>query len=154
MIAASLLAVAASAPYHGDEVILKGPSGIITPHGPIGPTGPAHGGEEYHHYGGEDDGQYHEGHYDDGQYHGEGAYHHAPAVAIIAPAAHYYAAPAPHYYAAPAPHHEAGYVAYGHHGVAVQGPHTVPAVVAGPSGKVVAHGLYGVPNHHHEYHHY
>lgn len=127
-----MLAVATSAPHHGDEIILKGPSGIITPHGPIGPTGPAHGGEHYH--GG-----------DDGQYHGEGAYHHAAAV--IAPAAHYYAAPAP------AVHHpEAGYVAFGHHGVEVKGPLTVPAVVSGPSGKIYAKGLYGVPNHPH--HHY
>lgn len=152
-----MLAVAASAPYHGDEVILKGPSGIITPHGPIGPTGPAHGDDHHYAYDGEDDGQYHgehysHGHYDDGQYHGEGAYYHhqAPAVALIAPSAHYYAAAPAHY----APHHEDGYVAYGHHGVAVKGPQTVPAVIAGPSGKVVAHGLYGVPNHHHSYHHY
>lgn len=149
LIAASLLALATAAPYHRDEVILKGPSGIITPHGPIGPTGPAHGGEGHYAYDGEDDGQYHEGHYDhydDGQYHGEGAYyHHAPAVAIIAPAAHYHHAPA---------HHDAGYVSYGHHGVAVKGPHTVPALVAGPSGKVYAHGLYGVPNHHYDHHHY
>lgn len=44
----------------------------------------------------------------------------------------------------------AGYagVGYAGHGVAVRGPHTVPAVVAGPAGKIVADGLYGVPHHH------
>lgn len=121
MIAATVLAVLAAAAPHGEEIILKGPSGIITPHGPIGPTGPAHGG--------------------DGHYHGEGGgayYPHIPA--------------APIYYAAPQPHHEDGYVAFGHHGVEVKGPLTVPAVVSGPSGKVYAKGLYGVPNHPH--HHY
>lgn len=44
-----------------------------------------------------------------------------------------------------------GWEGYGYgagHGVAVRGPHTVPAVVAGPAGKVVADGLYGVPHHH------
>lgn len=42
----------------------------------------------------------------------------------------------------------AGYAGYAGHGVAVRGPHTVPAVVAGPAGKIVADGLYGVPHHH------
>ncbi|CAH1160060.1 unnamed protein product [Phaedon cochleariae] len=35
------------------------------------------------------------------------------------------------------------------HGVAVRGPPTVPATIAGPAGKVVAEGLYGVPTHGH-----
>lgn len=110
------MALANCAP-HGEEIILKGPSGIITPHGPIGPTGPAHGGEWH----------------DSGEYHGEGA------------GAHYYVPPPP------PPQPQAGYVAFGHHGVEVKGPLTVPAIVSGPSGKVYAKGLYGVPNHHHHY---
>lgn len=40
--------------------------------------------------------------------------------------------------------YEGGYAGYGY-GVAIRGPKTVPAVVAGPAGKIVADGLYGVP---------
>lgn len=42
-----------------------------------------------------------------------------------------------------------GTVNVGPHGVTVKGPATVPATIAGPAGKVVANGLYGVPTHGH-----
>lgn len=35
----------------GVGVVVKGPSGVVTGHGPIGPTGPAHGGDGFF-YGG------------------------------------------------------------------------------------------------------
>lgn len=35
----------------GAGVVIKGPSGVVTGHGPIGPTGPAHGGDGFY-YGG------------------------------------------------------------------------------------------------------
>lgn len=35
----------------GGGVLVKGPSGVVTGHGPIGPTGPAHGGDGFY-YGG------------------------------------------------------------------------------------------------------
>ncbi|KAJ8930317.1 hypothetical protein NQ314_016866 [Rhamnusium bicolor] len=42
-----------------------------------------------------------------------------------------------------------GTIGLGHHGVTVKGPATVPVTIAGPAGKVVADGLYGVPTHGH-----
>lgn len=45
-------------------------------------------------------------------------------------------------------HNGDGAVGVGHQGVTVNGPRTVPATIAGPAGKVVANGLYGVPSHH------
>lgn len=89
---------------HG-EIILKGPSGVITRHGPIGPTGPAaHGGYAGAYaggYAGGYDGGYDDGSYygdddgDDGSYHGEGAgwdggysgVVHGNGATIVAPAA-------------------------------------------------------------------
>lgn len=41
-----------------------------------------------------------------------------------------------------------GTIGISHHGVTVKGPPTVPATIAGPAGKVVADGLYGIPTHH------
>lgn len=35
----------------GVGVLVKGPSGVVTGNGPIGPTGPAHGGDGFY-YGG------------------------------------------------------------------------------------------------------
>lgn len=57
-----------------------------------------------------------------------------------APAPYYAPLPAPAYYApAPLP-------AYGAApGVAIRGPETVPALVAGPTGKILAGGLYSPP---------
>lgn len=42
-----------------------------------------------------------------------------------------------------------GSIGVSHHGVSVKGPQTVPITIAGPAGKVVADGLYGVPSHGH-----
>lgn len=35
------------ASHSGGGVLVKGPSGVVTGHGPIGPTGPAHGGDGF-----------------------------------------------------------------------------------------------------------
>lgn len=95
---AVLAAVSAKPSGHGGEFVLKGPSGIVTSHGPIGPTGPATGGDgkwagDGGYYGGDDgyyggDGGWDDG--DDGSYHGEGAggysgVVHGNGATIIAP---------------------------------------------------------------------
>lgn len=116
----ALLAIAHARPSYDDGIILKGPSGIITKDGPIGPTGPATGA-------------------DDGSYPGDKEYAPAPAYyAAPAPAPVYYA-PAPAYYA-PAPAYYAPVK-----GVAIKGPETVPALIEGPGGKILADGLYSPP---------
>lgn len=117
--------------YYDDGIILKGPSGVITKDGPIGPTGPATGSSD-------------EGSYDDGD---NGSYkeYERPApvyyAAPPAPAPVYYAPPAPLYYA-PAP---AYYASAPVKGVAIRGPKTVPALIEGPVGKILADGLYAPP---------
>lgn len=143
----ALLALAHAKPsYYDDGIILKGPSGVITKDGPIGPTGPATGGS--------DEGKYAEDDGDDGSYPGDKEYE-SPAPAPVyyappAPAKVYYAPPAPVYYApapAPAPAYYAPAPAYSApvKGVAVTGPKTVPALIAGPVGKIYAEGLYSPP---------
>lgn len=153
---------------HGSGAILTGPSGIITPHGPIGPDGYGAG---YGHGLGLGYGL------------GHGSVISGPvshAAIVSAPVAHtaVVAGPALGYghglglgYGLGAGHLGLGYsLGAGHglghgivtngggviglsgHGVAVKGPETVPAVISGPSGKIVADGLYGVPTHH-GYHH-
>lgn len=192
--------MASARPSGHGEIILKGPSGVITRHGPIGPTGPAAHGGAYGHGGYDgawDDGSYYGDDGDDGSYHGEGAGYdggysgvvHGNGATIVAPAASAAVVAGPAHGAVGAAFAPgkitnknkslkvsiwfsfAGYVGglygaghagawgagawgagawgagYGH-GVAVRGPHTVPAVVAGPAGKIVADGLYGVPHHH------
>lgn len=128
----ALFAFAHARPSYDDGIILKGPSGIITKDGPIGPNGPATGGSD-------------EGKYDDGSYPGDKEYE-SPAPAYYAPPAPapvYYAPPAPVYYA-PAPAYYAPAPAPVK-GVAVQGPKTVPALIEGPVGKIFADGLYSPP---------
>lgn len=175
------LALASARPsIHGDHgVILRGPSGVITHAGPIGPSDLAHVnyghyyGDEGHYNGADDHYDGDDGHYpgddDDGSYHGEGAGVHSGIVAthsatIIAPGAgHGVGYQGAHayghgYFGAPVlgygyggHGHASGYVGVGVHGVTVHGPNTVPAVVAGPSGSITADGLYGVPHHSHHY---
>lgn len=160
------MAIAHAKPsYYDDGIILKGPSGVITKNGPIGPTGPAapayaggyaggYGGGYGGAYGGEgaydgrydgeeddgDDGSYPGDRDDDGGYYGGPAYAGPAAEAIVARAGPVYAAPLPAYFEAPAPAY------YGAaKGVAVRGPETVPALIAGPTGKILAGGLYSPP---------
>lgn len=128
-----LLAFTHAKPSYDEGIILKGPSGVITKDGPIGPTGPATGA-------------------DDGSYPGDKEYE-SPAPAYYAPAAPapvYYAAPAPApvYYAPPAPAYYAPAPAPYYapvKGVAIKGPETVPALIEGPVGKIFAEGLYSPP---------
>lgn len=147
----ALLALAHAKPsYHDDGIILKGPSGVITKDGPIGPTGPATGGNGKY----EGDAKYEgEGAYeweDDGSYPGdkeyEGPSYYAPP-APPAPAPIYYATPAPvYYFPAPAPAHYAPPAPVAPaKGVVVRGPETVPALITGPVGKILVDGLYSPP---------
>ncbi|KAG5892361.1 hypothetical protein JTB14_035975 [Gonioctena quinquepunctata] len=189
-ICAWMATISSSAPSggHGGGIVVSGPSGIVTDHGPIGPA--ALGLDGYGAYGGY-------------------AGHAAPSVYSAGPSAYlagptgpsaYVAGPAgpSAYVAGPAISHASvvgpaaglglgypglggsagfgGHGVYGGyglpgsglglshgvtvtngggtvdvspHGVSVKGPPTVPATIAGPAGKVVANGLYGVPTHGH-----
>ncbi|EFA02523.1 collagen, type I, alpha 1b [Tribolium castaneum] len=108
----------------GEEgVILKGPSGIVTNHGPIGPAGSEiDDGWE----GGEGEGL------EGGRGLGEGWGH---GIVLAAPIA---------------VEHSLGVITKGggtigvsEHGAAIRGPPTAPVIVAGPSGKIKADGLWG-----------
>lgn len=145
-----MAAYASAAPggIHGGTIV-SGPSGVVTDHGAIGPAGHGLGG-----WGG-----WGAGH---GLWGGHGA------AVVAAPVAH--AVVAGPGYGWGVGHglggwggHGLGYgLGLGHgiitngggtiglsgHGVTVKGPATVPATIAGPAGKIVADGLYGVPTHH------
>ncbi|XP_063924472.1 glycine-rich protein-like [Zophobas morio] len=133
--AALAVAVSAGVVGHGTGVVVAGPSGVVTPHGAIGPAGHGLGLGLGLGYGG----------------YGHGAVVAAPVVAAPALGVGY------GYGGLGLGHGVVGYghgVGLGHgiglgHGVAVRGPATVPAVIAGPSGKIVADGLYGVPHYGH-----
>ncbi|KAJ8952401.1 hypothetical protein NQ318_014493 [Aromia moschata] len=123
----ALVAVTSSTPTgaHAGAVV-SGPSGIVTSHGPIGPAALGLGGLGYGGYGGHGAGRVLGGFAGFGGFgHGLGL---APGLAVT---------------------NGGGTVGIGHHGVTIKGPATVPATIAGPAGKVVADGLYGVPSHGH-----
>ncbi|XP_044255335.1 collagen alpha-2(I) chain-like [Tribolium madens] len=107
----------------GEEgVILKGPSGIVTNHGPIGPAGSEDGD------GGEGEGL------ESGRGWGlGGGWGHG--IVLTAPIA---------------VEHSlevitkgGGTIGVSEHGAAIRGPPTAPVIVAGPSGKIAADGLWG-----------
>ncbi|RZC39381.1 hypothetical protein BDFB_013536, partial [Asbolus verrucosus] len=133
--------VSAGVVGHGAGAVIAGPSGVVTPHGAIGPAGHGLGlglG-------------------------GLGGLGYGHGAVLAAPVAHsVVAGPAVGLgYGLGLGHgvglgHGLGVVTNGGgviglsgHGVAVRGPATVPAVIAGPAGKIVADGLYGVPHHGH-----
>lgn len=128
------LAAVANASIHGHGAIVSGPSGVVTDHGAVGPVHDVWG-------------------------HGHAALV-APIVhtVAVAPVAHHGVVVSHHGLGhgialghGLAHHSIDGVVTHSHHGVAIEGPHTVPAVVKGPSGKIVADGLYGVPHHGHHW---
>ncbi|XP_074037573.1 uncharacterized protein [Leptinotarsa decemlineata] len=173
---------AAPSGSHGG-IVLSGPSGVVTGHGPIGPA--ALGLDGYGAYGGHGAGAYVAGPAGSSAYvagpAGPSAYVAGPAVShasVVGPAAGLGLG----YGGGPGPlgslggfglNGLGGYGGYGGyrsglglshgvtvtngggtvgvspHGVTVKGPPTVPATIAGPAGKVVADGLYGVPTHGH-----
>lgn len=117
----AVLSSAAPGGVHGGAIV-EGPSGIVTDHGPIGPAGHGAG------YGGDG---YFGGGYIAGPGFGYGGGH-----GVFGYGGFGYGG------------FGAGGIGVGHGGVTVKGPATVPVTIAGPAGKVVANGLYGIPTHH------
>lgn len=124
-------ACAAPSGLHGgvaEAAVLTGPSGVVTNHGAIGPVAVGHGLGWGHGLG-----------LGLGLGLGHGAVLAAPAV-VAAPAV---AAVAPVAVGHGVVTNGGGTIGVGAHGAAVRGPPTAPVVVAGPSGKIAADGLWG-----------